>query len=120
MKSRRRFIYHCSAWVVAAAAVPAVVGTPRANMLGFETFRRLVNTRFTVRQGDTLELVKMEGNEEIFSLMFLGDPARQLEQNTYSFEHDKLGQFEMFIVPVGRADGSSCYYEAVFNLKAYG
>lgn len=120
MTSRRRFICSCSA----LAAVLTARGMAPADELGFGTFRALVNSRFTARQADggaqALELVRVDGDGRTFSLLFSGDIARRLDQDTYAFEHVELGRFEMFIVPVGRAEGSRCYYEAVFNLKSYG
>jgi hypothetical protein len=39
--------------------------------------------------------------------VFLGQGGRK-------FEHDQMGHFELFIVPIGK-DDSSFLYEAVFN-----
>jgi len=51
---------------------------------------------------------------ESFSLLFLGSEDRVLPQKIYSFEQEKTGRFDLFIVPVGkRADGVE--YEAVFS-----
>jgi hypothetical protein len=49
-----------------------------------------------------------------FSLVLLGPPTFVLPQAIYSFEHDQLGTFEMFIVPIGR-DARGVSYEAVFS-----
>jgi hypothetical protein len=51
---------------------------------------------------------------ESFSLVFNGSDDRLLPQKTYSFEHDQLGCFDLFIVPIGRTS-AGCEYEAVFN-----
>ena len=49
-----------------------------------------------------------------FSLVFLGSPRFVLPQAIYRFEHDEIGTFEIFIVPIGRtAEGVS--YEVVFS-----
>jgi hypothetical protein len=49
-----------------------------------------------------------------FSLLFLGPPTFILPQAIYRFEHDAIGAFEMFIVPIGQsAEGVS--YEAIFS-----
>ena len=49
-----------------------------------------------------------------FSLLFLGPPSFVLPQAIYRFEHDAIGTFEMFIVPIGQsAEGVS--YEAIFS-----
>jgi hypothetical protein len=45
-----------------------------------------------------------------FLLSFAGGPAATLQQATYLFQHDNLGQFELFIVP-----GDPQQYSAVFN-----
>ncbi len=98
--------------------------------VAFETLAAQVTSRFLMRNasGDTqsLELIGAEptsgddslageGAVESFSLLFRGDTTSPLSQNTYYFEHARLGRFEMFIVPIGREDRNHCYYEAVFN-----
>ena len=50
-----------------------------------------------------------------FSLLFRGPAETPLAQGTYSVEHDTMGSFLIFIVPVSR-DGAGMSYEAVFNL----
>jgi hypothetical protein len=48
-----------------------------------------------------------------FSLMFNGPREPLLAQGTYRLSHPALGEFELFIVPIGQdADGTR--YEAVF------
>jgi hypothetical protein len=49
-----------------------------------------------------------------FSLVFLGPPTFVLPQAIYRFEHDSIGTFEIFIVPIGRTD-QGVSYEAVFS-----
>jgi hypothetical protein len=49
-----------------------------------------------------------------FSLIFLGPPQLVLPQGIYHFEHDGIGTFEMFIVPIGRS-AAGVRYEAVFS-----
>jgi len=137
MATRRRFIRDCSALVVSATLVPAsVTAAPRrwrevslANV-AFGTLVALVNSTFVLRHtnGDAqaLELIEaalapgsnsLAGDDggESFSLFFRGDATRPLGQNSYAFDHSRIGRFEMFIVPIGREAGSHCYYEAVFN-----
>lgn len=48
-----------------------------------------------------------------FSVVFLGPPDPLLPQGTYRFDHQGLGGFEIFIVPIGR-DEDGVRYEAVF------
>lgn len=93
--------------------------------IGFGVLAALIRTTFVVRDAkgsaQTLVLVGAErasggdGSTETFSLVFRGDTARALGQNTYAFDHSRLGHFEMFIVPVGRENQDGSYYEAVFN-----
>jgi hypothetical protein len=52
--------------------------------------------------------------QEQFSLRFRGDPASIYPQRIYTINHDSMGEFELFLVPVGR-DDSGTFYEAVFN-----
>ena len=100
--------------------------------IAFGTFAAQVHSRFLLRQANgesqSLKLIEAEmvssaddvaGDQgvERFSLLFRGDAARPLGQNTYSFEHARLGCFEMFIVPIGREDRNHCHYEAVFNRR---
>lgn len=51
---------------------------------------------------------------ESFSLVFQGPLDRMLAQGTYMFEHEQLGVFPLFIVPIGTSEGD-VLYEAVFN-----
>jgi hypothetical protein len=52
--------------------------------------------------------------QERFSIVFRGPRERLLQQGTYEMQHDHLGAFELFLVPVGQ-DRDGVYYEAVFN-----
>jgi hypothetical protein len=51
---------------------------------------------------------------ECFSLLFQGPETPLLPQGIHLFEHEQLGCFELFIVPVGRS-GGGFQYQAVFN-----
>lgn len=51
---------------------------------------------------------------EQFTLVFAGPADRLLPQRIYLFEAPSIGQFEMFIVPVG-LDQTGVQYEATFN-----
>jgi hypothetical protein len=55
-----------------------------------------------------------EQGMERFSVFFLGSPEFLLPQNTYRLAHPEMGEFEVFLVAVGKeADGYR--YEAVYN-----
>jgi len=52
--------------------------------------------------------------QEQFSLRFRGDRNKVFPQRIYPMKHDSIGDFDLFLVPIGR-DESGTYYEAVFN-----
>lgn len=117
MTSRRRFICSCSAIAVSAASAPTLAILRRDVSLvkpGFNTFAALLNSPF-VAASQSLELVEVAGAREAFAVLFRGDSTKPLPQDTYRFEHGRIGRFDLFIVPVGRSDQGHCYYEAVFN-----
>jgi hypothetical protein len=95
--------------------------------LTLATFLPVVNTLFRVRVSDSafveLQLTRATparhsrpdgGDHKSFSLFFSGPGDRSLEQRTYLFEHDQIGRFDLFMVPVGRS-GKGLEYQAVFN-----
>ncbi len=144
MFTRREFFLSCSAVAGTAALAPVEVLAARSRLrdvglhnISAEILAGLVNTDFVARDSSgisvPLRLAALEPAEigasadvsandpyERFSLFFIGDCAGALPQNTYSFEHAKLGRFDMFIVPVWRAEQSRRFYEAVFNRPAPG
>jgi hypothetical protein len=52
--------------------------------------------------------------QDSFSLVFHGPDNRFLPQRVYPFEHDQIGRFELFIVPIGQKPGF-ILYQAIFN-----
>jgi hypothetical protein len=91
--------------------------------LTYEAFAKTAHTKFMVQVDDTnkleLELIevtdqKLTGNQEEFTLTFRGTNDCFLGQGTRLFEHDQIGTFVLFIVPVNQ-NSSGFYYEAVFN-----
>ena len=90
-----------------------------------EDFQRQLYTYFNIRLSKTstikVELYAVEQSKEggvdvidNFSLVFRGVHATQLRQNTYQFEHTKLGTFQLFIVPAG-SQANMKFYRAVIN-----
>lgn len=89
-------------------------------------FSKHVNTKFRVMtepEAVELELTAVKGypghsgdqqGMERFSLFFEGPSTPLLPQSTYSLEHDGMGGFDLFIVPI-KPDSESSRYEAVFN-----
>ena len=49
-----------------------------------------------------------------FSLIFRGPPAPVLPQRIYSLEHSALGRLDLFLVPIGPAEGGM-QYQAIFT-----
>ena len=96
-----------------------------ASTLTEAEFSKHLNTKFRVT-GDPpieLELTGIKGyssrpNEqsgmERFSVFFEGSGDFFLPQRVYTLEHDSMGAFELFLVPIAR-DEKSFRYEAVFN-----
>ena len=86
------------------------------------TFLEHLNTSFRVFAEAAapldIELVKVTSlsspKHVQFSILFQGPPSLFLPQRTYTLEHEVLGKFDLFLVPVGKnAEGFE--YEAVFN-----
>lgn len=92
-------------------------------MLTKEAFSENLNTMFRVPLGDSkaveLELIDVAENvatpvQEQFSVLFRGPLEYYFPQHVYHIEHDKLGEMDIFIVPVGK-EKDGFRYEAVFN-----
>lgn len=88
-------------------------------------FSKHVKTKFRVAIDDPLELELSEvkgylsqPNEqsgmERFSVFFTGPSDRYLPQSVYPMEHEHMGAFELFLVPIAQNE-SGFRYEAVFN-----
>lgn len=54
------------------------------------------------------------GRGRPFSILFRGPGEVQLPQCIYRMEHEKIGAFDLFIVPIG-SDEKGHRYEAVFT-----
>jgi len=89
-------------------------------------FSQHLNSNFQVKFTDgemTLELVEVKSytagsNEqdgmERFSVFFSGPGDIKLPQHIYHLAHETMGEFDIFLVPVG-GDDKGYRYEAVFN-----
>src|SRR6185503_9192036 len=93
------------------------------NALTHEGLVENLNTKFQVLVEDTsivdLDLTEVSelnlaGNQEQFSILFRGPQDRFLGHGVRSLQHEKLGQSDVFLVPV-RPDANGFYYEAIFN-----
>ena len=91
--------------------------------LTYQAFAHYINTKFNIPLDENnsveLELAEIsehkesKGHEE-FAIVFRGAKEAFLGQGLRNFEHDQMGQFGLFIVPI-RLDEKGYYYEAVFN-----
>ena len=88
-----------------------------------ENLSENVKTKFKVQIGEDrtveLELTEVKVHlssprQEMFSLFFRGPQDLLLPQNTYHLEHERLGESDLFLVPVGK-DENGFLYEALFN-----
>jgi hypothetical protein len=90
-----------------------------------EEFSKHLNTKFRVaiEEPIDLELTEVKGylgkaheqsGMERFSAFFRGPRDPFLSQRAYPIEHDQMGAFQLFLVPLSR-DENGVRYEAVFN-----
>jgi hypothetical protein len=102
------------------------------DQLKLETFSPWLKSKFrvTLDSANFLEVELAEANaltypgqpqsgakgpmQDSFTLVFHGPDNRFLPQRMYPFEHDQIGRFELFIVPIGKKPGF-IQYQAIFN-----
>lgn len=94
--------------------------------LNSSAFKKCLYTKFRVNlagaKSQFLKLVEVKhwhtqtqpADRECFSNEFLAVDGHKLRQGTYTVEHELLGKFEMFLVPLGNKN-SEIRYEALFN-----
>jgi hypothetical protein len=92
--------------------------------LNAKLFREQLHSQFKVQHEPagtiSLELVDVAENDssprmEFFSLQFRGPFRPRLDQQTHRLEHEKLGEFEIFLTPVSADQQNGAIYEAVFH-----
>jgi hypothetical protein len=90
---------------------------------GRDAFFACLHTRFRLADDPAadfaLELVevtelKTAPQQQSFSVYFKAPANRYLPQQIYRLAHDRLGELDLFLVPVGRQEGAFLY-EAAFN-----
>jgi hypothetical protein len=66
-----------------------------------------------------VEVIEGQSDRRVrrFSILFHGPADRMLPQGTYSFRHDTLGDFLLFIVPIVGSDDERIVYEACFSRR---
>lgn len=86
-------------------------------------FSENLNTKFHIYpegaealEAELIDLteVNISPRQEQFSILFRGPLNIFLQQGIYKMEHDQIGKFDLFLVPI-RQDQDGYYYEAVFN-----
>jgi L-ascorbate metabolism protein UlaG (beta-lactamase superfamily) len=86
-------------------------------------FSEQLNTKFRVHVADSnrvdIELTEVApgrqtARQEQFSILFRGPGDAFFGQGNYKIEHEKMGAFDLLLVPVAK-DDKGFYYEAVFN-----
>ena len=92
--------------------------------LTHEVCAECLNDTFTITHEGTDHAVQLieakkfasgaEGDRVPFSLLFRGPEGMDLPQAIYQVAHDKLGDGEIFLVPLGPGK-EGMLYEAVFN-----
>jgi len=62
------------------------------------------------------EVTERNGGPKVeqFSLFFVGPKTPLLQQGIYRLQHEKLGEFDLFLVPLGM-DNDGVRYECAFN-----
>jgi hypothetical protein len=143
MSTRREFIIRCSTltagMLVPMGALAETAFRPRRQRgveeLSCSAFAGQLNTPFRIRAGCTrhvtVKLVEVrvtpepllspgrrppsDAANEKFSLIFSGSRRDLLEQEIYLFEHETLGRFSFFIVPIFTRNLDKINYEAVIN-----
>ena len=94
-----------------------------AARLEHEVFSKHLNSNFRISLGDSSQIevdlntvneLQLSPYQERFAIIFRGPREPLLPQGSYRFEHDEMGEFILFIVPL-RQDDNSTFYEAVFN-----
>jgi hypothetical protein len=101
-------------------------------MLGnftIETFSEHLGSTFRIRPDDSeamdVELISATGlgestseeppdRRQPFSIVFRGPGDVLLPQRIYKMEHEEIGNFELFLVPIG-PDEKGLRYEAIFT-----
>jgi hypothetical protein len=83
-------------------------------LVGDTFWIRAEGKRVEARLTEASRLGTQNGPRVPFSLVFVGPGRFVLPQQIYRVEHDKLGEMEIFLVPLG-PEGEGMRYEAVFT-----
>jgi hypothetical protein len=136
MRSSRREFLKRGTLVALGAGVPLALAeqtlgrttaTSKAADLDMASFKSQLGTSFLVYyQAAKVQMTLVDvanfaspkqtaAGKEGFSLRFRGPKETTLKQDTYLFEHDRLGIFSFLIVTVRSRDQRATHYEAIIN-----
>jgi hypothetical protein len=95
---------------------------PDAHIYRHSTYVPLVGSSFDIeRPGgehvavELVDATSLPSSGECFSLLFRAPTGVALDQRTYRVEHAALGEFPLFLVPLGPGDNGAHQFEAVIN-----
>ena len=85
-----------------------------------DTYAPLVGSTFGVGPNGEVPVelasaTELPGHGVCFSLIFRAAADAPLDQRTYRVEHDSLGDFPLFLVPLGPCDDGRLELEAIVN-----
>ena len=92
-------------------------------MLTHDTFAKLLHAKFSVAvdlseqlelQLDEVSELRLSDRQEQFSLVFRGPNETFLGQGLRRLNHERMGEFDLFLVPISQ-DAHGYRYESVFN-----
>ncbi len=86
-------------------------------------FDPYLNQTFTVHSeelGDQeVEMVELTEKkypgQESFSMLFKGPKEPVMQQMTYKISHEKMGQLNLFLVPINYHKQDGMYYQSIIN-----
>ncbi len=98
--------------------------TAMLDTLTLEVFEKAVDEKFQISgefghvESTLIDCTKLVQHDEEgrvpFSIVFRGPMEPFLEQRTYKLSHEKIGEIEIFLVPLG-PDKTGMKYEAIFT-----
>jgi hypothetical protein len=101
---------------------------PEIDTLTHESFSQRLGDifRIALQSGQHLNLELIEAaalpaqgkasRAQPFTLLFKSEESGFLPQNTYRLQHEKMGELDIFLVPVGPdKNGQGMCYESIFN-----
>ena len=123
------FLQRLSSWVTSSAFIhPSSIQV--LEKLDLARFKQHLEDFFLIQIGFTqvaqLQLIEavelrksssaLAKGEEVFSLVFRGSTNHPITQDTYTLQHETIGAFPLFIVPIS-LEQDKVYYEAIIDRR---